>query len=66
MLPRDLIFTGLTRDKNLVVFVGTRKAMAVKNRDTCQRQTFLEKFLRTQTVVWFIPAPSLIAFMFYS
>jgi hypothetical protein len=38
---------------DLAVFVGTRKvlAMAVKNQDTSQRQTFLEKLLRFQTVV---------------
>ena len=48
MLFRNLIYTGLTRAKNLAVFVGTRKAlaMAVKNQDTSQRQTFLEKLLR--------------------
>ena len=45
MLFRNLIYTGLTRAKNLAVFVGTRKAlaMAVRNQDTSQRQTFLEK-----------------------
>lgn len=47
MLFRNLIYTGLTRAKNLAVFVGTRKAlaMAVKNQDTNQRQTFLQKLL---------------------
>jgi len=47
MLFRNLIYTGLTRAKNLAVFVGTRKAlaMAVKNQDTSQRQTFLQKLL---------------------
>jgi exodeoxyribonuclease V alpha subunit len=45
MLFRNLIYTGLTRAKNLAVLVGTRKAlaMAVKNQDTSQRQTFLAK-----------------------
>jgi exodeoxyribonuclease V alpha subunit len=45
MLFRNLIYTGLTRARNLAVFVGTRKAlaMAVKNQDTSQRQTFLQK-----------------------
>jgi exodeoxyribonuclease V alpha subunit len=45
MLFRNLIYTGLTRARNLAVFVGTRKAlaMAVKNQDTIQRQTFLQK-----------------------
>jgi exodeoxyribonuclease V alpha subunit len=47
MLFRNLIYTGLTRAKNLAVIVGTRKAlaMAVKNQDTSQRQTFLRKLL---------------------
>jgi exodeoxyribonuclease V alpha subunit len=47
MLFRNLIYTGLTRAKELAVFVGTRKAlaMAVKNQDTSQRQTFLGKLL---------------------
>ena len=47
MLFRNLIYTGLTRAKKLAVFVGTRKAlaMAVKNQDTSQRQTFLQKLL---------------------
>jgi exodeoxyribonuclease V alpha subunit len=47
MLFRNLIYTGLTRAKTLAVFVGTRKAlaMAVKNQDINQRQTFLEKLL---------------------
>jgi exodeoxyribonuclease V alpha subunit len=45
MLYRNLIYTGLTRAKNLAVFVGTRKALAlaVRNQDTSRRQTFLEK-----------------------
>jgi exodeoxyribonuclease V alpha subunit len=45
MLFRNLIYTGLTRAKNLAVLVGTRKALAiaVKNQDTSQRQTFLAK-----------------------
>jgi exodeoxyribonuclease V alpha subunit len=48
MLFRNLIYTGLTRAKNLAVFVGTRKAlaMAVKNQDTSRRQTFLEALVR--------------------
>jgi len=48
MLFRNLIYTGLTRAKNLAVLVGTRKAlaMAVKNQDTSQRQTFLKELLQ--------------------
>jgi exodeoxyribonuclease V alpha subunit len=48
MLFRNLIYTGITRARNLAVLVGTRKAMAmsVKNQDTSQRQTFLQNLLR--------------------
>ncbi|MBA3029350.1 MAG: AAA family ATPase [Desulfobacteraceae bacterium] len=47
MLFRNLIYTGLTRAKKLVVLVGTRKAlaMAVRNQDTSQRQTLLKELL---------------------
>ena len=47
MLYRNLVYTGLTRARNFAVFVGTRKAlaMAVRNQDTSQRQTFLRKLL---------------------
>jgi exodeoxyribonuclease V alpha subunit len=51
MLFRNLIYTGLTRAKKLAVLVGTRKAlaMAVKNQDTTQRQTYLEELLQLET-----------------
>jgi exodeoxyribonuclease V alpha subunit len=47
MLFRNLIYTGLTRARKLAVLVGTRKAlaMAVRNQDTSQRQTALQKLL---------------------
>lgn len=47
MLFRNLIYTGLTRARKLVVFVGTRKAlaMAVANRDTGLRQTALRELV---------------------
>ena len=47
MLYRNLIYTGLTRARKLAVLVGTRKAlaMAVKNQDTSQRQTYLKELL---------------------
>ncbi len=49
MLFRNLIYTALTRAKGLAVLVGTRKAlaMAVKNQDTSQRQTFLKELLQS-------------------
>jgi exodeoxyribonuclease V alpha subunit len=48
MLFRNLIYTGLTRARKLAVLVGTRKAlaMAVKNQDTSQRQTYLKELLK--------------------
>jgi len=44
MLYRNLIYTGLTRARDLAVFVGTRKAlaMAIRQQDTSNRQTALE------------------------
>jgi exodeoxyribonuclease V alpha subunit len=52
MLFRNLIYTGLTRARKFAVLVGTRKAlaMAVKNQDTSQRQTFLKELLRSESV----------------
>ncbi|MDP7537802.1 MAG: ATP-binding domain-containing protein [Methylococcales bacterium] len=48
MLYRNLIYTGLTRAKDLAVFVGTRKAlsMAIRQQDVSQRQTALETLLK--------------------
>jgi len=47
MLFRNLIYTGITRAKKLVVFVGTRRAlgMAVQNQDISRRQTALKTLL---------------------
>lgn len=47
MLYRNLIYTGLTRAKQLAVFVGTRRAMAmaIRQQDTAQRQTALGALL---------------------
>ena len=49
MLYRNLIYTGLTRARELAVFVGTRKAlaMAIRQQDTSQRQTALELLLQS-------------------
>ena len=48
MLYRNLIYTGLTRAKNLAVIVGTRKAlsMAIRQQDVSQRQTALEVLIK--------------------
>jgi exodeoxyribonuclease V alpha subunit len=47
MLYRNLIYTGLTRARNLALLVGTRKAlaMAVNRRDTSRRQTALRELI---------------------
>jgi exodeoxyribonuclease V alpha subunit len=48
MLFRNLIYTGITRARELAVLVGTRRALAmsVKNRDTSRRQTALKELLQ--------------------
>ena len=47
MLFRNLIYTGLTRARKLAVGIGTRKAlaMAVKQEDSCKRQTALQQLI---------------------
>ena len=47
MLQRNLLYTAVTRGKQLVVLVGTKKAlgMAVRRADTSQRYTALRKRL---------------------
>lgn len=48
MLQRNLLYTGLTRGKKLVVLVGTKKALtaAVRNADTARRYTGLARRLK--------------------
>ncbi|MGF1576390.1 MAG: ATP-dependent RecD-like DNA helicase [Cyanophyceae cyanobacterium] len=48
MLSRNLLYTGLTRAKNLAVFVGTQKAiaLAVKQVNAHQRNTHLAARLK--------------------
>ncbi|EFI36068.1 helicase, RecD/TraA family [Desulfonatronospira thiodismutans ASO3-1] len=43
MLQKNLVYTGITRGKNLVVVIGTKKALAiaVKNAGTNERYTHL-------------------------
>jgi exodeoxyribonuclease V alpha subunit len=50
LLQRNLLYTGVTRGKKLVVLVGTRKAMAiaVKNNKTEKRYTRLRDRLVAQ------------------
>lgn len=48
MLQRNLLYTGITRGKRLVVIVGSRKAlqMAVQRQDTARRCTALTRRLQ--------------------
>lgn len=50
MLKRNLIYTGVTRGKKLVVLVGQKKAlaMAVKGKQTLKRLTGLRHWLDTK------------------
>jgi exodeoxyribonuclease V alpha subunit len=47
MLQRNLVYTGITRGRRLVVLVGQRKAlaMAVRNQRGRQRHTRLAELL---------------------
>jgi exodeoxyribonuclease V alpha subunit len=49
LLHRNLIYTGITRGKKLVVLVGTKKALAIaiKNDEIQKRHTNLHNTLRT-------------------
>ncbi len=50
MLQRNLLYTGITRARELVVLVGTKKALsiAVRNADIIQRHTALAQRLRQE------------------
>jgi exodeoxyribonuclease V alpha subunit len=50
MLQRNLLYTGVTRAKKLLVIVGTRKALriAIRNEKTQKRFTGLERKLRAE------------------
>ncbi len=50
LLQRNLLYTGVTRAKKLVVLVGTKKALYIclKNNKTAKRYSFLEKRLQEQ------------------
>lgn len=52
MLFRNLIYTGLTRGKKLVIFVGSRKALAlaVQTIDQKVRQTGLQQLLQNTSI----------------
>jgi hypothetical protein len=48
MLARNLLYTGLTRGKRLVVLVGQRRALAIAVRNAAHRQRWsrLREWLR--------------------
>jgi exodeoxyribonuclease V alpha subunit len=50
MLKRNLLYTGITRGKRLVVLVGSKRALAIAARtdDTRERWTWLAERLRAQ------------------
>jgi exodeoxyribonuclease V alpha subunit len=54
MLRRNLIYTGITRGKQLVVLVGQRKALAiaVRNSRAERRWSKLNQWLRGKVAVW--------------
>ncbi|MBW1781381.1 MAG: ATP-dependent RecD-like DNA helicase [Deltaproteobacteria bacterium] len=53
LLQRNLIYTAVTRGRNLVVVIGTRKALAigVKNDKTRKRYTLLGQRLRAHSKI---------------
>jgi exodeoxyribonuclease V alpha subunit len=53
LLQRNLLYTGITRGKKLVVLVGTKKAVsiAVANDDTKHRRTYLCERLRQAAAI---------------
>jgi exodeoxyribonuclease V alpha subunit len=58
LLQRNLIYTAVTRGRNLVVMVGSRKALAigVNNNETQQRFTRLKYRLRPSGPIRIPPA----------
>lgn len=48
LLQRNLLYTGITRAKNMVILIGTKKALwiAIKNNKTFHRNTSLKERLR--------------------
>jgi len=53
MLRRNLVYTGITRGKRLVVLVGQRKALTIAVRDsrTERRRSKLHEWLRGETAL---------------
>jgi exodeoxyribonuclease V alpha subunit len=53
MLQRNLLYTGITRGKRLVVLVGQKKAVAIAVRNASGRRRWskLAEWLRPRTLV---------------
>ncbi len=60
MLQRNLLYTGITRGKKLVVLVGSRKALwlAVQRQDTARRYSRLRQRLQMQVPSSRLQVPS--------
>jgi exodeoxyribonuclease V alpha subunit len=50
MLQRNLVYTGLTRGKQLVVLVGQKKALAMAIKNHLGRRRY------TKLAEWLVPA----------
>ncbi len=52
LLQRNLLYTGVTRGKKLVVLVGTKKALAIaiRNNKTEKRYTLLRQRLAVRNI----------------
>jgi len=48
LLQRNLLYTGITRARDMVILIGTKKALwiAIKNNKTFHRNTLLQERLR--------------------
>ena len=48
MLQRNLLYTGITRAKEMVVIVGTKKALniCIRNNQVMQRNSYLAERLQ--------------------
>lgn len=59
MLQRNLLYTGITRAKRILVMVGTRKALsyAVRNVTVTKRNTFLKERLMGEGFMEYPSAP---------
>ena len=49
LLQRNLVYTGITRGKKLVVLIGQRKALAIAGRNIRTENRFSELLARLST-----------------